>query len=265
MPKIHLVGILNVTPDSFSDGGRYLDPQKALNKAQSLIENGADLIDIGADSTRPGSECVGSKIEQERLEPVLSLLSDYKIPFAVDTHIAETAQFAIEHGASMINDVSGGYDSEMFSVISKSNTENKVKYVLMYSRCTPPHEFSEESDGNILKVIKGFFEEKIDLALQAGVDREQIILDTGMGKFISDSPQRSWQVARGFAELSDLQLPLYIGASRKGFLKLPLETCVEERDYLSAYIGKLAAQSLPENQQLFIRTHNILMQKQLLS
>ncbi|MCB0329998.1 MAG: dihydropteroate synthase [Bdellovibrionales bacterium] len=267
MKNVELVGVLNVTPDSFSDGGLFVDPEKALAHVHLLVNEGASMIDIGGDSTRPGSQCVGPIEEWRRIEPVLESCRQVA-PFAVDTHHSEVAHLALRAGATMINDVMAGFDPEMFSVIADSSN---AKYVMMYSRSKHPHDFSRQSvsslaDGDILERIKSFFYEKIELALTAGVSESQLVLDPGMGGFISSDPEDSWRVIRNFRELLSFRLPLYLGASRKGFLKLPLEADPKERDVLSAYIGRLVAASVarePVNfePKLYIRVHSIATQK----
>lgn len=250
--KIQIVGVLNVTPDSFSDGGRYCSDDRAIQHAEKLIGDGADIIDVGADSTRPGSICVGPHEELRRLE---SLLSSWptSVPFSVDTHHSNVAAFALEKGALMINDVSAGFDPEMFSVMKGS----PASYVMMYSRCPSPHIFSPEAEGDILENVKRFFNEKIESALQGGLSDDQIVLDPGMGGFISVDPEKSWRVIRNFSAFEEYGYPLYFGSSRKGFLKLPLEGDVEERDYLSTLTGRMVRDQLSDSTLCYIRVHNV--------
>lgn len=260
--KISLVGILNITPDSFSDGGQFYNaPDLVLTSALKLIEDGAELVDIGADSTRPGSICVGKNEEWYRLEPVLKVLSKNSIPFSVDTHHALIAERAIESGAIMINDVTAGVDPDMFPLISRS----KIKYVAMYSRCSAPHVFAIEPEGDILSRITDFFKNLLVKFETSGVERSKIILDPGMGKFISDDPLSSWQVIRGLSAFEEFNLPLYLGCSRKGFLQLPFERDISERDYLSSISALIASKSIGNIKQLYIRTHNIRLQKLVLN
>jgi len=259
MKPLHLVGIINMTPDSFSDGGECENLGRALERIHQLMAEGADIIDIGGDSTRPGSVCVGEEEELRRITPLLHALPD-GVSFSVDTHHASVAQFAIEHGAMMINDVLAGQDPEMFSVIAGSH----VQYVMMFSRCERDHSFREASYPCIIESVKRFFSEKIEQAIAAGVAEQQIILDPGMGKFISDSAEDSWRIIREIDSLCEFQRPLYIGASRKGFLKLPLEQEVTERDILTAHVGKIIAQALNSRVPLWLRVHNIASQRRML-
>ena len=140
-----------------------------------------------------------------------------------------------------------------------------VKYVMMYSRCKKPHEFSEEPNGDILDIISSFFEERISQAIGAGISESQLVLDPGMGGFISANPENSWKVIREFSRFNAFGLPLYFGSSRKGFLKLPCEENVEERDFLTSYTGKLVSDSVKSVSELYIRVHNVKQQVYFLS
>jgi dihydropteroate synthase len=273
MNGLKLVGVLNITPDSFSDGRSfYNNPHVAVDKALKFIEEGAALVDVGADSTRPESMCVGPEEEWVRLRPVLELLSKEDIPFAVDTHHAEVAKKAIQLGALMINDVSAGADLNMLNVIASS----EVKYVVMYSRCNffspdAKHTFLDEEEGDIIGAIRDFFVSFLSKAKAAGIDQGKLILDPGMGKFISDDPKNSWQVIRNLKILSSLACPLYLGISRKGFLALPGEGILSdadkyfERDLNSAVAALIAIRGLASDQQLYVRTHNIAAHRKLMN
>lgn len=260
MKSLSLVGVVNVTPDSFSDGGAFRRIDDAIRHAHHLIEDGADLIDIGGDSTRPGSRCVGAEEELRRIAPFLEILSQ-GIPFSVDTHHSSVAEYAIERGAMMINDVMAGRDPDMFRVMAGT----EVLYVMMYSRCELDHSFRSEPGGCILERVKQFFVERIECALACGVSESQIVLDPGMGKFISDDPENSWRLIREIDALTAFALPLYVGVSRKGFLRLPLEETIFERDLLTAYIGKLLVETIHSQVPLFLRVHNVRAQRRMLA
>lgn len=254
-----LVGVLNVTPDSFSDGGLYTDPEKALSQAKLLIEQGASIIDVGGQSTRPGSEPVGPDEEWGRIEQVVAALVPM-MKVAVDTYRPETAEKALQAGAVMINDVSAAASGEMYSVVKGTD----AKLVLMYSRCSEPHRFDPEPTGGIVKNILSFLSERVERAEAAGVDRSQLILDTGMGKFISDSPEASFEVVRRYGEFQEFGLPLYFACSRKGFLKLPGEEILSERDLSSAYLAAEVSRNLSPETPLFIRAHEMILHRRLL-
>ena len=260
MKSVSLVGVLNLTPDSFSDGGVFQQLDDAARHAHQLIEDGADLVDIGGDSTRPGSRCVGAEEELSRIAPLLELLSR-DVPFSVDTHHSSVAECVIERGAVMINDVMAGKDPDMFRVIAGT----EVLYVMMYSRCELDHSFRTEPGGCILERVKQFFGERIEGALACGVSESQIVLDPGMGKFISDDPENSWRIIREIDALTAFARPLYVGVSRKGFLRLPLEETIFERDLLTAYIGKLLCETINSQVPLFLRVHNVCAQRGMLA
>lgn len=247
-----IVGILNVTPDSFSDGGKFFSGPSALIHAKQLQEQGADIIEIGGDSTRPGSVCVGLEEEWRRLEPVLNGLPE-GVVVSVDTHHASTAERALESGASIINDISAGHDPRMFEVVA----QHAARIVLMYSRLAAPHAFADEKSGDIVALASDFLLNKVELALAAGIKRENIILDPGMGAFISTTPQRSFELLTRFSELQNLGFPLMLGVSRKKFLKREGESSVAERDHLSAQWSKTVLDALPSSQVVYIRAHNV--------
>lgn len=262
--SIQLVGILNVTPDSFSDGGEFIAPVDAIARARSLKAAGADIIDIGGQSTRPGSSSVGVEEELRRLEQIVPALTN-EMPISIDTYRAEIAEWAIRCGACIINDVTAGADPEMFSVIAS----RKVKIVLMFSPSTAPHDFSHLDSknitvSNVVACIGDFFEKRIETAKSAGILTSQIILDPGMGAFLSSNPEVSWEVIRRFSELRSLGFPLMLASSRKGFLKATGEASPKERDPVSALTGLLVAQEFLFEGPDFIRTHNPALQKQFL-
>ena len=259
---MRLIGILNTTPDSFSDGGKYFELESAIQHAESMIAAGADIIDIGGDSTRPGSDCVGPKLEQERVLELVNQVTKLAT-VSVDTHFASTAAAALQCGAKIINDVSAGHDPEMFSVLASSD----AKMILMHSACSAPHVFDyfkQLTTDNVVDEIRRFFDTRVNLALKAGLNETQLILDPGMGAFISRDPAVSWQMLKHFGNLSSNGLPLVLGASRKGFLKLANEVYVEERDALSAVAACLAAKSCDWCFPHYLRVHNVALHREVL-
>lgn len=251
IPK--LVGILNITPDSFSDGGAYIEPSLAIRHAMQLVSDGADVIDIGGDSTRPGSICAGADLEWRRISETLKEIVAL-CDVSVDTHLANVARLAIKFGAKIINDVSAGSDPEMFSVIADSN----AKIVITHTRCSAPHFFTREKSGDLIRNIRVFFEEKIEKAIITGIRSEQIILDTGMGAFLSDNPLSSWELLRRFSELSDIEYPFMLGISRKGFFKLADEKSTGQRDAISALCAILVSERAPLD---YLRVHDVAMHR----
>lgn len=257
--SISVVGILNVTPDSFSDGGLYSDPERAIAHAIKLRDQGADIIDIGADSTRPGSACVGVEQEWQRLAPLMAVLPK-QIPISVDTHHVEVAQRALAAGATMINDISGGADDGMFELLAGKD----AKLVLMFSRSSEPHNFThldQPQGADVVLESLQFFNSTLKRAMAAGVAIEQLVLDPGMGAFLSRDPLVSWNVIRSLPEFEKLNKSIMLSVSRKGFLKQPEEAFPIERDPLSALAGILAAQNLAPGTRLYLRTHNVAMTK----
>jgi dihydropteroate synthase len=171
--NLEFFGVLNVTPDSFSDGGQYLTLEPALRQAEALSVGGCSVIDIGADSTRPGSACVGIEAEWMRIKDILPELCK-KYSVSIDTHHAAIARKAIDCGAKFVNDVSSGSDPEMFPLIASS----RVNYVLTFTCCSLPHLFDKKMETDIIGEIKTFFKLKIDKLLQLGVNQDRIILDS---------------------------------------------------------------------------------------
>lgn len=204
-----VMGVLNVTPDSFSDGGRFLDPSIAIEQAQRIVAAGADVLDIGAESTRPYGGAVPVPIEEEirRLAPVLPGAVGLGIPVSIDTMKAKVAAWALASGAAIVNDVWGlQRDGDLARVVA----EHGVPVIIMHNR--------EAADPSIdiMADIAAFFSRSLDIAVRAGIARENIVLDPGIG-FGKTAEQSVTAVAR-LAELKSFGLPLLVGASRKRFI-----------------------------------------------
>lgn len=204
-----VMGVLNVTPDSFSDGGRFLDPSIAIEQAQRMVAAGADVLDIGAESTRPYGGAVSVPIEEEirRLAPVLPGAVGLGIPVSIDTMKAKVAAWALASGAAIVNDVWGlQRDGDLARVVA----EHGVPVIIMHNR--------EAADPSIdiMADIAAFFSRSLDIAVRAGIARENIVLDPGIG-FGKTAEQSVTAVAR-LAELKSFGLPLLVGASRKRFI-----------------------------------------------
>ncbi|KIE58033.1 dihydropteroate synthase [Methylacidiphilum kamchatkense Kam1] len=210
-----IMGIINITPDSFSDGGRYLNPQVAADRAFWMQDSGVDLIDLGAESTRPGAEPVSEKEEMTRLLPVLQRCrAKLTIPLSIDTYKSKVCQMAIDHGADIINDVSGGgWDPEILPVVARSS----VGYILVHSRGMPKTMQKEAQYHDIVEEVFNELSVKLDRCLQAGIDKERIICDVGFG-FAKDKTQ-NLILLRRLSRFHDLGRPLMIGVSRKSFLQ----------------------------------------------
>ena len=254
-----IVGVLNITPDSFSDGGMFLDPQTAAVTATRMLTEGAQLVELGGDSTRPGSVCCGAKAEWQRIQPVLKLVAG-RVRFGVDTHHAVVATDAIAQGAAYINDVSAGGDPRLLEAVAASG----VRLALMHSRCSAPHLFDLNPEGDLIASIRSFLEQRIELAGRAGIDRERLILDPGMGAFLSADPRKSFELLERFAELESLGCDLMLGVSRKGFLKSEGERVVSDRDAASAQIAQRVCAGLNQGRRLYIRVHNVPLHSEVL-
>ncbi len=207
------MGILNVTPDSFADGGLHFDESLAIAHGLEMIENGVDIIDIGGESTRPGADRIPEEEEQARVIPVIRKLAQQKVVISVDTMRATTAQRAVEAGASIVNDVSGGAaDPDMFSTVAALG----CKYTLMHWR---GHSKDMNSKAIYNDVVTDVIEEvtmQLEKALAAGIKRENIILDPGIG-FAKDT-EHNWEILNRIDEFVALGYPVLIGHSRKRFL-----------------------------------------------
>ena len=214
-----VMGVLNVTPDSFSDGGKFVTLEAALAQVKTMVDAGAQIIDVGGESTRPGAERIAIEEEQRRvLEVIRAIKSNYNILVSIDTMNASTAAVAIEAGADIINDVSGGLaDEAMFSVAAQSQKHIVISHW---------RGFSTEMDSlnnyeNVAKDVARELQERIDAALNAGITREQIIVDPGLG-FAKDAEQ-NWQLVANLNELEKLGFPILVGASRKRFIASVLD------------------------------------------
>lgn len=210
-----IVAILNVTPDSFSDGGKYFDPDLAFARALELEEQGADILDIGAESTRPGSARITEAEEKRRLVPVLKRLRDkLAIPISVDTYKASVAENALELGAEIVNDPSGlTFDPQLARVV----TNFDAGLILNHMRGTPESWAKLPPAKDVMAAICGDLEAAVHRAVRAGVDRARIVVDPGLG-FGKRGEQNSEILAR-LPELGKLNLPVLVGPSRKLFLK----------------------------------------------
>lgn len=230
--KTLIMGILNVTPDSFSDGGKYNEIDKAVIHAKKMVAEGADIIDIGGESTRPGAPKISVKEEIERVLPILKAVREaVEVPISIDTYKAEVAKVALEHGANIVNDVWGfqaqpkiaEYIAQHDAIgIAMHNKQKKVSKDTHNKR-----NFDYEED--IMESIKAFFAKTFEIASNAGLSKDKIILDPGIG--FGKKATQSIEVMRRLEELKTLESPLLLGTSRKSFigsiLNLPSNKRVE--------------------------------------
>src|SRR5216683_761146 len=213
-PRTLLMGVLNVTPDSFSDGGKFLDPQSAIEHALEMEQAGADMLDIGGESTRPGSTGTPAETELARILPVLEgLRGALKIPIAVDTRKSQVAEAAISAGAQMINDISGlRFDRRIAEVAQRRG----VSLILMHMRGEPATMQKGPFARDVMKDVVQGLRASIRKARAAGVRKSQIVIDPGIG--FGKSFEQNYELLRKLPELAKLGYPLLVGASRKGFL-----------------------------------------------
>jgi len=213
-PRTLLMGVLNVTPDSFSDGGKFLDPQRAVEHALEMERAGADLLDIGGESTRPGSTGTSAETELARILPVLEgLRRALKIPIAIDTSKSQVAEAAISAGAQMINDISGlRFDPRIAEVAHRRG----VPLILMHMRGEPATMQKGPFALDVMKDVAQGLRASIRKARAAGVRKSQIIVDPGIG--FGKSFEQNYELLRKLPELAKLGHPLLVGTSRKGFL-----------------------------------------------
>jgi dihydropteroate synthase len=210
-----IMGIVNITPDSFSDGGRFIDPQTALSHAEKMVEEGADIVDIGGESTRPFSDPVPEEEEIKRVVPVISALAKHvSIPISIDTTKARVARKALDAGASIINDISAlRQDSGMAMVVA----ESKVPVILMHMLGTPKNMQEAPLYQNVVGETRTFLKKTIQSAMDKGIDGSRIIIDPGIG--FGKTFDHNFQLLKHIHEFLDLKVPVLVGPSRKAFIR----------------------------------------------
>ena len=220
-----IMGILNVTPDSFSDGGSFMDPQRALSQFDRMVSEGADLIDIGAESTRPGSKGIDEREELRRLTPVLEVIGKRAtVPISVDTRKAVVAERVLDLGAVIINDVSAlTYDPNVGPVVAR----RKAGLVLMHMRGTPQtmQQFCEYE--NVVKEVGSYLGDRVKHAERVGIAREQMIVDPGIG--FAKHPQHNLALLHGLRAFQQLGRPVVVGVSNKSFIGTVTDAPVHKR------------------------------------
>ena len=253
--KPQIMGVLNITPDSFSDGGLFLDHPRALEQARVLFEQGATIIDVGGESTRPGAERVTLEQEQARVLPVISAIkAELPVKVSIDTMNPETARLAVLAGADIVNDVSGGLnDPEMFAAIAKLDCQ----YILGHWRGHSDVMDNRNQYSDVAREVIAELSEQVAMAVASGVPRDRIIVDPGLG-FAKDISQ-NWDLVARLDELEKLGLPVLVGASRKRFIaaaldnKNPNDVSVPRRDLATAVLTAL----LLQRKLWGVRVHNV--------
>jgi dihydropteroate synthase len=220
-----VMGVVNVTPDSFSDGGRYLDPAAAVAHGRTLVGEGADLLDVGGESTRPGASEVAEVVELERVLPVVEELARTAgVPVSVDTRKAAVASAALAAGASMVNDVSAGrHDPDLLAVVA----EAKVPLVLMHMLGTPATMQDDPRYDDVVAEVEAFLAERCQAAEDAGVDHEALVVDPGIG--FGKRDRDNYALLDGLARFTRLGHPVLVGTSRKAFIGRALDSPTDQR------------------------------------
>ncbi len=243
-----IMGIVNVTPDSFSDGGKYLNIDAAVNHAINLIENGADIIDIGGESTRPGAESVTIEEEIQRVIPVIEKLLSLspKAVISIDTTKSEVAEKALESGALIVNDISGGtFDKNIFSVTKKYD----AILVLMHIKGKPKTMQDAPYYDNVVLEVKDFLLKQIKIANDYGI--QKIIIDPGIG--FGKKVFENYELLKNLKEFYNLKYPVLIGVSRKSLIGKALNLDIHDRENATTIMEMFAIQ----NGAKIIRTHNV--------
>ena len=247
------MGVLNVTPDSFSDGGQFLDTKSAVCHALRMADQGADIIDIGGESTRPGSDPVSINNELARVIPVIEGIRDEStIPISIDTYKSLVARKALEAGANIINDISGlNFDPEMVNIVR----DHKVPIVIMHIKGTPENMQVNPQYDDLIQEVIDYFQKQIDFCRDNGVPKSKIILDPGIGfgKRLNDN----FILIRELKRFTELGYPVLIGPSRKSFIGLTLDLPVEQRNEGTA--AAITAGIM--NGARIIRVHDVLEMK----
>lgn len=254
LPKI--MGILNVTPDSFSDGGQFDSAASACSQAEALIVSGADIIDIGGESTRPFAEPVSEQEELKRVIPAIrAIRSAHSISISIDTTKAEVARQALEAGADIINDISAlRKDPAMLGLVQ----ETDVPVIIMHMQGSPGNMQVEPKYENVITEISNFFKERLTWLDLNGVDTKRITLDPGVG--FGKSLHHNLSILKHIQEFSDLGCPILLGHSRKRFIEDITGLPVEERDLATAVISALSYAAKVD----ILRVHNVAATRQAL-
>ncbi|MFO7891655.1 MAG: dihydropteroate synthase [bacterium] len=228
--RTHIMGVLNVTPDSFSDGGDYFDFHKAVERAFQMEREGADFIDIGGESTRPGAEKISSEEEERRVIPVIKILSsELSIPISIDTYKASIAENAVKAGAALINDISGlRFDPAMVEIAAKYS----VPVIVMHIKGTPKNMQKNPVYNNLLREISDYLSESIEIAVDANISPHKIIVDPGIG--FGKTVEDNLNLINNLNYFHKLHCPILIGVSRKSFIGKIIDRKEKERIFGTA-------------------------------
>ncbi len=247
--KTYVMGILNVTPDSFSDGGKFINPEIAKEAALKMINDGADIIDIGGESTRPGAEPVDLKTELERVIPLIEVIRKQSdIPLSIDTYKSAVAEKALNAGANFVNDISGlTFDPKMAKIIKKHN----AAVCLMHIKGSPRNMQLDPRYENLIDEILAFLNQAIQSAIDTGINRNKILIDPGIG--FGKTVKNNYTILRFLDEFKSLGQPVLVGLSRKSFIGKLLDLPVDQR--LEGSLASLAAAIM--NGADIVRVHDV--------
>lgn len=222
--RTHVMGIINVTPDSFSDRGRFFDPEVAVAAGVQMVEDGADFLDVGGESTRPGSDLVPGQQEIDRVVPVIKRLAgEVDVPVSVDTRKHEVATAAIDVGATIVNDVTAGSDPSMFDVVREAG----AAMVLMHMRGQPKTMQQLTDYRDVVGEVRDYVAERVEDAVAGGIDRERLAVDPGLG--FAKTEEQSYRLMKEIRAFLSVARPVVVGPSRKSFIGKVLGTQVDER------------------------------------
>lgn len=242
-----IMGVVNVTPDSFSDGGRYFETGQAVARARTLIAEGADMLDIGGESTRPGSTPVALEEERQRVLPVLEALADCGVPVAVDTQKPELMRQAIAAGAAMINDINALTVPGAMQAVAGT----AAAVCLMHKQGNPQTMQDDPRYGNVVEEVRAFLEERIGAAELAGISRKRLVIDPGFG--FGKNFEHNLELLRGLPKFAGIGLPVLAGISRKSMLGKITGRGIGDRAFASVAAALIAVQ----NGAAIVRVHDV--------
>ncbi len=253
-----IVGILNITPDSFSDGGEAFTPCDAIKQAEIMLEAGADMLDVGAESTRPNAEIVTPTTEIARLKPVLAeimaMAQRYGATVSLDTRNAQTAEFGLDHGIAWVNDVSGAANEDLLKIVAQSD----AKYVLMHSLGVPANpKIILPNDDNLIDEVTSFFKRNVEYLQYIGISKQRIIIDAGLG--FGKCAAGSLRLMLASAQLQhDIGCDMMVGHSRKSMFKLLMLKMLGAQDMQTRNALTLLASSFLATQKIaYLRVHDV--------
>jgi dihydropteroate synthase len=249
--RVRVMGIINVTPDSFSDGGRLLTEQAIESQVENMVAAGADIIDVGGESTRPFAEPVSVEEELDRVLPAIKIIrKNHIIPVSIDTTKAEVARQALHEGADIINDISAlRFDPAMIDLVR----ETDVPVIIMHMQGTPTDMQVDPAYDDVVNEIKEFFSERLQWAAENSVDRSRFIIDPGIG--FGKTVAHNLIILKRIAEFNEIGCPVLVGHSRKAFIGKLLDNEVDDRDMATAAVSALCA----VNGAAILRVHDVSM------